>query len=65
MSPYESRHCPKCIGGNLIWEDGVVCLQCGWRPHVIPLGEWYARQERPTEQYWPAHGKTPPTRRYE
>lgn len=42
-----------------------ICLQCGHSPRIINLGVWLARQERPTEQFYKAHGKTPPTRIYE
>ncbi len=62
--------CARC-NGMVIYEtdpydgESYVCINCGNRPRITPLAEWYAKQERPTDQLWPQQGKTPATRVWE
>ncbi len=58
--------CARC-NGKVISEtdrDGTtyVCINCGSRPRITPLEEYYTKQLRPTERLWPQQGKTPATR---
>lgn len=66
--------CSHCQG-TVIREDDpydgprMVCLQCGRTPRITPLGDWLAKVERPTEEFWPSrknqHRIPPPTRKYQ
>lgn len=60
-------HCQGKVVRDIDPFDGprMVCMMCGRSPRITPLAEWYAKQERPTEQYYKTNAKTPPTRKWE
>lgn len=48
-SVYQSSKCPRCLKGQLYWdadldEPDIVCLQCGFRPRIEPLGTFYSHR---------------------
>ncbi len=63
-------NCSHC-NGRLIRETDerneyeYVCINCGRSPRIMSLGQWYARQEYPTDKVYKRGSKAPPTRVYE
>lgn len=42
---FAATHCPRCLGRFMHNGEEWFCINCSYRPRIIPLGNWYAEHE--------------------